>query len=230
MKFINTFRQLWSQRSKPDTPALIALILIIILDFLLSDALTVEILPPLIDRVLFVILLTMILFVFTCWLFSLSTFIRKIVISILMIVAAKLAFGVFLLVFTLMEQKGDSDAIPLILDSFILWTTNFLISAVWYWFIDGGGSKARERPGEYQPDFWFLLQSEDHNIPIWRNNDKWVPGFFDYLFLAFNTSVALSPTDTQIISVRAKILTMIQSITSLIVLVILAARAVNILK
>jgi hypothetical protein len=57
----------------------------------------------------------------------------------------------------------------------------------------------------------------------------WFPRFMDYLFLAFNTSTAFSPTDTQPLTSWAKLLMMVQSIISLMVIAILAARAVNIL-
>lgn len=59
--------------------------------------------------------------------------------------------------------------------------------------------------------------------------DTWSPNFLDYLFLAFNTSTAFSPTDTPVLARWGKILMMLQSSISLIVLAILAARAVNIL-
>jgi hypothetical protein len=57
----------------------------------------------------------------------------------------------------------------------------------------------------------------------------WSPGFVDYLFLAFNTSTAFSPTDSPVLSRWAKVLMMIQSSISLTTLALLAARAVNIL-
>jgi len=56
---------------------------------------------------------------------------------------------------------------------------------------------------------------------------EWSPGFVDYLFLAFNTSTAFSPTDTAILSRRAKVLTMAQSLISLVVVAVLIGRAVN---
>ena len=55
----------------------------------------------------------------------------------------------------------------------------------------------------------------------------WSPGFVDYLFLAFNTSTAFSPTDTAILGRRAKVLTMAQSVVSLAVVAVLIGRAVN---
>ena len=60
-------------------------------------------------------------------------------------------------------------------------------------------------------------------------NPAWSPGFIDYLFLAFNTSTAFSPTDSPVLSRWAKVLMMIQSSISLATLALLAARAVNIL-
>jgi hypothetical protein len=59
--------------------------------------------------------------------------------------------------------------------------------------------------------------------------DQWRPGFVDYLFLAFNTSTAFSPTDVPVLSRWAKVLMILQSSISLGALVILAARAINIL-
>ncbi len=57
----------------------------------------------------------------------------------------------------------------------------------------------------------------------------WAPEFIDYLFLAFNTSTAFSPTDTAVLDRWAKIGSMLQALISLTVLAVLAARAVNVL-
>ena len=55
----------------------------------------------------------------------------------------------------------------------------------------------------------------------------WSPGFLDYLFLAFNTSPAFSPTDTAFLSQRAKVLMMVQALLSLLILTVLVSRVVN---
>jgi len=60
-------------------------------------------------------------------------------------------------------------------------------------------------------------------------NQNWRPGFIDYLLLAFNTSTAFSPTDVPVLSHWAKVMTMTQASISLGTVIILAARAVNIL-
>ncbi len=80
------------------------------------------------------------------------------------------------------------------------------------------------RPGH--PDGAFLFPQMTSDAP---GEPLWSPHFVDYLFLAFNTSTALSPTDTAVLSRWAKLLMMLQAGISLAVLVLLAARAVNIL-
>jgi hypothetical protein len=59
--------------------------------------------------------------------------------------------------------------------------------------------------------------------------DNWSPRFIDYLFIAFNTSTAFSPSDTPVLSRWAKVLTMLQSAISLIIVALLASRAIGIL-
>jgi hypothetical protein len=61
------------------------------------------------------------------------------------------------------------------------------------------------------------------------SQEEWSPNFVDYLFLAFNTSTAFSPTDVPVLARWAKVLMMVQSLISLTVIALLAARAVNVL-
>lgn len=106
-----------------------------------------------------------------------------------------------------------------------LWLTNILVFALWYWKLDAGGPLKRAHPdGISNSSFLFpqmLTRGERHT--------SWKPNFVDYLFLAFNTSTAFSPTDTAVLSRTAKLGMMLQSLISLMIIVLLAARAVNIL-
>jgi uncharacterized membrane protein len=111
-----------------------------------------------------------------------------------------------------------------------LWVTNILIFASWYWRLDAGGPHARARtPGHTDGAFLFPQMTMDPEAKIAAGEHEWEPNFVDYLFLAFNTSTALSPTDVPVLSRWAKVLMMIQALISLLVIVMLAARAVNIL-
>lgn len=106
-----------------------------------------------------------------------------------------------------------------------LWVTNVLVFALWYWKLDAGGPLGREgEHGRLDSSFLFpqMLVREDERA-------AWSPHFMDYLFLAFNTSTAFSPTDTAVLSRWAKAGMMLQSLISLMIVALLAARAVNIL-
>ncbi len=114
-----------------------------------------------------------------------------------------------------------------------LWLTNILVFALWYWRLDAGGPHARSRSkGMLNSAFLFpqmLERSDDNDEPEDKDAAPWAPDFVDYLFLAFNTSTAFSPTDTAVLSRGAKLGMMTQSLISLTILVLIAARAVNIL-
>jgi hypothetical protein len=109
-----------------------------------------------------------------------------------------------------------------------LWISNVLVFAAWYWKLDAGGPNQRERAKRHELGAFLFPQMALHEESPLRS-DNWHPRFIDYLFLSFNTSTALSPTDTQILSRWAKALMMVQSLISLTIIVLLAARAVNIL-
>jgi len=105
-----------------------------------------------------------------------------------------------------------------------LWITNIVVFALWYWKFDAGGPSRRDvRTERLKSSFLFpQMLNEEGRDP------NWSPQFMDYLFLAFNTSTAFSPTDTAVLSRWAKAGTMLQSLISLAIVVLLAARAVNI--
>ena len=111
-----------------------------------------------------------------------------------------------------------------------LWVTNILVFASWYWRLDAGGPHQRDlRTGLVDGAFLFPQMTMDTPAKAAAGASVWSPGFVDYLFLAFNTSTALSPTDAPVLSRWAKLLMMLQATISLTIVVLLAARAVNIL-
>src|SRR5207245_2439240 len=100
--------------------------------------------------------------------------------------------------------------------------SNLLTFALWYWEVDGGGPAHRHATRCGSSDFAF-----PQRVIGDQQDAAWVPEFVDYVFLAFNTSTAFSPTDTMVLARRAKLLMMYQSILSLITIAVLAARAIN---
>lgn len=118
----------------------------------------------------------------------------------------------------------------LLRSAIVLWATNILVFAGWYWKLDAGGPHKRDLRKTHD-DGAFLFPQMTINGPTDDPDQRknWTPHFIDYLFLAFNTSTALSPTDVPVLSRWAKVLMMIQAMISLAVVGLLAARAVNIL-
>lgn len=115
-----------------------------------------------------------------------------------------------------------------------LWGSNVLVFALWYWRLDAGGPHGRDaRPGHEAGAFLFpqmTVEGKAASARKGRHKDlPWSPQFVDYLFIAFNTSTAFSPTDVPVLARWAKVLTMTQSSIALTTVVVLAARAVNIL-
>jgi Protein of unknown function (DUF1345) len=119
--------------------------------------------------------------------------------------------------------------VELLCSAVSLWITNILVFALWYWRLDAGGPNHRDQRMGH-PDGAFLFpQMISQDAQAATEAHVWSPNFIDYLFLAFNTSTALSPTDVPVLSRWAKLLMMLQAMISLTVVVLLAARAVNIL-
>ena len=111
----------------------------------------------------------------------------------------------------------------------ILWITNILVFASWYWRLDAGGPNARDlRMAHIEGAFLFPQMTMDPKR-LTKSERGWTPSFIDYLFLAFNTSTAFSPTDSPVLSRWAKCLMMVQAFISFTTVALLAARAVNIL-
>jgi hypothetical protein len=146
--------------------------------------------------------------------------------TLLGIVTAALGWSLGMLVAGLPTRKESPT--ELLRAAVTLWSSNVLVFASWYWRLDAGGPNARDlRTTHTEGAFLFpQMLLPDHLKQI---SAGWKPGFVDYLFLAFNTSTAFSPTDTPVLSRWAKLLMMIQSGISLGTLAILAARAINVL-
>ncbi|MFI7669847.1 hypothetical protein [Nocardia sp. NPDC049526] len=105
-----------------------------------------------------------------------------------------------------------------------VWLTNVVVFGLWYWEFDRGGPAARAHARKPLPDFLFVqMQSPDLAEPDWE------PQFLDYLYLAFTNATAFSPTDVMPMSRWAKATMMLQSAISLVLVILVIARAINVL-
>ena len=143
-----------------------------------------------------------------------------------------LTVGLIISVTLLVDDLPAGKEAPqqLLLSAASLWITNILVFALWYWRLDAGGPYQRDkRPGHSEGAFLFPQMTMSKQALREAGQPDWSPNFIDYLFLAFNTSTAFSPTDALVLARWAKILMMLQSLLSLLIIALLAARAVNIL-
>jgi hypothetical protein len=138
------------------------------------------------------------------------------------LVTGILIFGVVRLVALVLADGSEVRGLPLLSTGVTLWVSNLVVFSLWYWLLDRGGPEPRLRGAPAPADFQFPGAVDPAR-------SAWTPQFFDYVFLAFNTSIAFTPTDTTPVTARAKLLMMTQALLSLVTLVIVVARAVNIL-
>jgi uncharacterized membrane protein len=120
---------------------------------------------------------------------------------------------------------GKAGGHSLILSGIVLWVTNVLIFAVWYWEMDRGGPVARFENPDAMADFQFP-QMEDSKSYVPKN---WQPGFLDYLYTSLTNATAFSPTDTMPLTQTAKMVMGVQGVSALVTVGLVVARAVNIL-
>jgi hypothetical protein len=144
------------------------------------------------------------------------------------IVTAALIVALALLLWEVAKHRIEPQR--LLRSAAALWVSNFLVFASWYWRLDGGGPHQRALTvGHTDGAFLFPQMTMHPDAKSAAGEEEWEPNFVDYLFLAFNTSTAFSPTDVPVLSRWAKILMMVQAMISLLVIALLAGRAVNIL-
>jgi hypothetical protein len=146
---------------------------------------------------------------------------RMLAIIIATVVTLGLVSSVVFLIYALFNHSASAS--DLFRDAALLWIANILVFATWYWEIDQGGPQKRHSGQQETPDFLFPQMAS--NAPAWTD---WIPAYMDYIFLAFNTNTAFSPTDTMVMTRRAKLLMMLQASISLLIIAVLGARAVNI--
>jgi hypothetical protein len=136
---------------------------------------------------------------------------------------AQLFMAAILIVVRLL-QSTKITAAKLIVDALVIFGTNILIFTLWYWFIDSAKTRYFKVTDDPRWDFLFPQRQA-----VYPGYEDWKPHASDYLFLAYTTSVAFSPTDTLPLSRAAKLLMLTQSAISLITITVVAGTAINIL-
>ncbi len=148
---------------------------------------------------------------------------RRTAIALTALVSAANVFSLVELTHYLL-YKEPANGHELIVSGMLIWLTNFLIFALWYWEIVRGGPGRRASGHDGPPDFLFPQMSDDRIEPRY-----WRPQFIDYLYVSLTNATAFSPTDTMPLTPVAKSIMGVQSIVSLVTIGLVVSRAVNIL-
>ena len=145
----------------------------------------------------------------------------SIALAVFVIVSNLLSLGLLIAELSNKAPSGEN----LLLGAMQIWVTNVIGFALLYWELDRGGPAARAQGERDVPDFLFVqMQSPELAPPHWE------PAYLDYFYLSFTNSTAFSPTDVMPVTRWAKMLMLLQSAVSLMTVVLVVARAVNILK
>lgn len=153
---------------------------------------------------------------------------RRLVRRLALVLTALVSFTNFAsliaLVGELMSGKMSVPGESLLVDAMNIWATNVIAFALWFWNLDRGGPALCHLDASQAGDFLFPQMTRP------ELSKNWIPGFMDYFYVSFTNATAFSPTDTMPLTVRVKMLMLIESAVSLMTLALVAARAVNILK
>ncbi|MDQ2968839.1 MAG: DUF1345 domain-containing protein [Actinomycetota bacterium] len=151
---------------------------------------------------------------------------REIVIALLGLVWFFNVVGVAVLVISLVSHQAvHITGRQLLLSGGVVWLANAIAFGLAYWELDSGGPVARAlATGSRKPDFQF---PQDENPQLAR--DGWAPRLWDYFYVSLTNAMAFSPTDAMPLTRPAKSLMAAESTLSAITILLVAARAVNIL-
>lgn len=146
---------------------------------------------------------------------------------VFMALLAFMTYHIFVnLVELITDKQISQNGAAILIDALIIWVSSLLVFSLWYWIIDRNGPVAREL-GKNETRYDLLFPQYQTQIPGW---EKWNPKFLDYVFFSFFTSTGFSPADTLPLTKRVKCLMMMEASISLVIIGMVAARAISLLQ
>ena len=153
-----------------------------------------------------------------------SAVLRRLTLVLILIMTVDNLLAVIELVDGILSGAKQDTATVLLATGAAIWLTNVIVFSLWYWELDRGGPAARATGASTAPAFAFPEMQNPHFV-----DEGWMPQYVDYVFLSFTNAAAFSPTDTLPLKPWAKLAMMGQSAISLVVGIMIIARAINIL-
>jgi hypothetical protein len=212
-----------SRLGEPVAPPLIALLVASLLQLLLPD----ELIPGprwLVPAIMCLLLLALV-FLDPGHVEGRLRVVRWVRLSIALVLAATTTFATVALTHALVVGSGTivNSASDLLQVGALVWLALLITFSFVYWEFDLGGPVERSRAERRFPDFAFPQDLTPAIAP-----PGWRPTFVDFLYLGLTNNLAFSPTDVMPLSHWAKLVMGLQSLTSLLLIGLVIARAVNI--
>jgi uncharacterized membrane protein len=149
---------------------------------------------------------------------------HRVTVAMLLVMTLGVALSVIVLAVDILVVVKGVSATTLLGRGAAIWVENVIVFSLWYWQLDRGGPAERAAGSPIRPSFAFPENATPELAPA-----GWRPAFPDYLYLAYTNATAFSPTDTLPVSRWAKLTMMVQSALSLVIAILVLARAINIL-
>jgi len=149
---------------------------------------------------------------------------RLVLLLFYLIVSAGTIASLAYLTYEMINHSTELGGLELLTSSIAVWVDNVLMFSLLYWQVDRGGPEGRLKQATRRRD-WAFPQDDIAEAQF----AHWYPTFVDYLFLAYTTATAFSPTDALPLTARAKLLMMVESSISLATILVVVSRAINIL-
>ena len=146
--------------------------------------------------------------------------VRNASVALLGLLAISDVVAVAALLVALASSKNLS-AGDLLAHGLVVWLTNIITFGLLFWQLDEGGPQRRAERERVDPDFAFPQDT--------MGRAGWTPQLGDYLYVSLTNAIAVSPTDTMPLTRRAKGMMAVESLISYAVVILVIARAVNVL-
>ena len=153
-----------------------------------------------------------------------SVALHRLMLALLVVMTVGTVLGVVVLAYDILAAAEGVTATVLLGRGAAIWLANVIIFSLWYWQVDRGGPAERAAGSPVPPSFAFPENATPELAPA-----GWRPAYPDYLYLAYTNATAFSPTDTLPVRRWAKLTMMVQSTLSLVIAILVLARAINIL-
>lgn len=129
------------------------------------------------------------------------------------------------LVSAMVRMPAETTGMRLLASSVAVWATTVLTFSLLFWQMDRGGPESRLNHVASAVDWLFPQETAPQgDVPA-----NWGPDFVDYFYLGFSTATCFSASYAMPLSTRAKLLMTLQGLMSLATIVLVGARAVNVL-